>query len=630
MNIEEKSIGEIKGNFKIEAYQRGYRWTSQEVKRLLDDIMEFGGERYCLQPIVVKPTETHYELIDGQQRLTTLYLINQYLHHISCMRPPSYTMEYTTRIHDEKHIGSQELLENINKVDIDIPPTYIDELFIKQAYRTIKDYFRNPDTGEGDWDKGAEFANKLKSHVSVIWYEVDDENPTEIFTRLNIGKISLTNAELVKALFLSRGQKDKNGSYAKNQSGLDAKRQHEIALLWDQMEKGLRDEKFWAFITNEKPSLYPTRMELLFDLIENKDEQNSENSKYFTFFRFYERFKDRKNKYSTWEETVRDYQQLQEWYKDFNLYHMIGYLVTCGWKISQLLDLAKGKGEGQNGKAPLKSEFKDIVVSKIRESMAFTTKENGRTIELNYEDLTYETHYEKIKQLLLLFNVETIRQKGDSGNRFPFVRYKNEGWSLEHIHAQNSESLKTNQEWKDWLLSHQSALKTLQKSFPQLSQAIESVLSEEEPVLSIKTLLARIDSPTYHGSIREDFKIVSEKVIRLLSDDTDGEGISQMHSLSNMALLSGPCNSALRNATFDVKRFRIIEMDRHGEYIPQCTRNVFLKYYSDSDTKIHFWSHSDRESYIQAINDVLFSRKDIQGNEKTLNLLTQRINYGRQ
>ncbi|MCC8153107.1 MAG: HNH endonuclease family protein, partial [Tannerellaceae bacterium] len=197
------------------------------------------------------------------------------------------------------------------------------------------------------------------------------------------------------------------------------------------------------------------------------------------------------------------------------------------------------------------------------------------------------------------------------------------------IHAQNSESLKTNQEWKDWLFSHQSALKKLQKSCPQLSQEIESVLSEEEPVLSIKTLLARIDSPTYHGSIREDFKIVSEKVIRLLSEDTDGKGFSQMHSLSNMALLSGPCNSALKNSTFDVKRTRIIEMDRHGEYIPQCTRNVFLKYYSDSDTKIHFWSHSDREAYIQAINDVLFSRKDTQGKEKTLNLLKQRINYGR-
>ena len=80
MNLEEKIIGDITGNFVIEAYQRGYRWSEDEIKYLLEDIDEMpDGQKYCLQPIVVKDNRGTYELIDGQQRLTTLYLIMKYL-----------------------------------------------------------------------------------------------------------------------------------------------------------------------------------------------------------------------------------------------------------------------------------------------------------------------------------------------------------------------------------------------------------------------------------------------------------------------------------------------------------------------------------------------------------------------
>ena len=42
------------------------------------------------------------------------------------------------------------------------------------------------------------------------------------------------------------------------------------------------------------------------------------------------------------------------------------------------------------------------------------------------------------------------------------------------------------------------------------------------------------------------------------------------------------------------------------DYIPVCTRRVFLKYYTDSDkNQLHFWSKADREAYIQNINEVL-------------------------
>lgn len=77
--LETKFVADIRGSFYIPSYQRGYRWSETEVVRLLDDIYQNGKKNYCLQPVVVRKKEDQYELIDGQQRLTTLYLIYKYM-----------------------------------------------------------------------------------------------------------------------------------------------------------------------------------------------------------------------------------------------------------------------------------------------------------------------------------------------------------------------------------------------------------------------------------------------------------------------------------------------------------------------------------------------------------------------
>ena len=87
-----------KRNYFIPSYQRGYRWGKQQVTELLDDILDFSinngtQDYYCLQPVVVRQltqedidlyklsdvdTSVWYEVIDGQQRITTLALIIHY------------------------------------------------------------------------------------------------------------------------------------------------------------------------------------------------------------------------------------------------------------------------------------------------------------------------------------------------------------------------------------------------------------------------------------------------------------------------------------------------------------------------------------------------------------------------
>jgi len=614
MNLEERIIGDIKGEFLIEAYQRGYRWSKDEVEFLLNDIYEIPkGQKYCLQPVVVKHRGTNakgqdiYELIDGQQRMTTLYLVMKYLSSFFSKMP--FSIEYTTRKSEDGHKGSRELLEQIDRINLGDDSNNIDELFIKKAYGIIQKWF---DVNDCDARK-MNIASKLLDAVTIIWYEVDeDEDSVSIFTRLNIGKISLTNAELVKALFLSRGRKDEKGKYSGSPYGLDDKKQHEIALEWDNMEKGLRDDKFWAFITNESADKYPVRMELLFDLMEQKPVGVSN---YYTFNRFYERFKGSDDKFKTWEEIVRYYQQLQEWYRDFDLYHQIGFLIACGTSVKELLDLALNKDN------PLKkSEFRNEIIERIRETMKFIRGEGDKQEEIDYGDLNYEAYPNEIHRLLLLFNVETIRQKGDKDNRFPFNRYKTEGtWSLEHIHAQNSESLKTNDQWKWWLRSHKHSLEELQKEHTTRTPEFDEIT---KVITDIDTVITHIDDNSYRESIRGEFGAVASKVIDLLSD---GDDKAQMHSLSNMALLTVGENAALNNSTFDVKRAEIIRMDKKGDYIPVCTKNVFMKYYSTSDTKLHFWSEEDRKCYIKAINEVLYPEKEEDGKVKLIN---SEIHYG--
>ncbi len=107
-----KLVGKINGQFFIPDYQRGYRWGQEEVLRLLDDIYVNGAKNYCLQPIVIKRLSSEAvqdkglgsgewaEVVDGQQRLTSLYLIYWYMYTVTngyLCEAPNYSLCYETR-----------------------------------------------------------------------------------------------------------------------------------------------------------------------------------------------------------------------------------------------------------------------------------------------------------------------------------------------------------------------------------------------------------------------------------------------------------------------------------------------------------------------------------------------------
>jgi hypothetical protein len=202
-------------------------------------------------------------------------------------------------------------------------------------------------------------------------------------------------------------------------------------------------------------------------------------------------------------------------------------------------------------------------------------------------DLSYEnkTDYCSIEKLLLLFNVETTRQKSDETMCFSFNKHKQENWSLEHIHAQQSEGLNKKEQWIEWLNLHKESLINIDKEANKdLIQDITNAVKDE----NLK---------------RDKFLELCNKVIDIFSEK---ENIKYIHSLSNLALLEISDNSALNNSAFDVKRNKIIDMDKKGDYIPICTRRAFLKYYTPSQfNQMHFWGEADRDGYINDMNYVL-------------------------
>ena len=195
-HIELKSVRELlEMKFFIPSYQRGYRWTEQQVKDLLNDIWEFSKKKktekefYCLQPLVVKRKEENilksikaansieevetllkgsWEVIDGQQRLTTLYIL---LSELGVKNP--FFLKYETRD------GSERYLNNINDLEKD---NNIDYQHIFQSNKVITDWFSS------DKEKILEFRGNLLDNVKFIWYESIAEDPVKVFTRLNIGK----------------------------------------------------------------------------------------------------------------------------------------------------------------------------------------------------------------------------------------------------------------------------------------------------------------------------------------------------------------------------------------------------------------------------------------------------------
>jgi len=618
-----KSINNLmKERFFIPSYQRGYRWTDNEVTALLEDIWDFainppnqeeGKKRpfYCLQPVVVKRyNKDEWEVIDGQQRLTTIFLILKNLEF-----QIDSTNKNIKRIYYETREESENFLNNIDKEELRKAEENIDFHHMAAANKCIREWFTYKANTTEYASAKAKFAQTFLTDTMVIWYiandgsetvEVDDDYQSyDIFTRLNSGKIPLTNSELIKALFLKRWN-------AKETADNLRLRQLQIASEWDIMENKLQEDAFWYFIYNRNDGAdprYANRIEYIFDLMQEKPE--GAEGKY-TFNKFFTEFEtsrkiNKDNLPDTdhlWLKIKKYFLTIEEWYKNRELYHLTGFLITTG-SGNTVLDLIKDKGIYQT-----KTDFKKYLVKKINEQV----KCNIRT--LVYNDTI------KIKTILLLFNIETLLSNKKSNMRFPFDSYKKENWDIEHVRSQTDKSI-NGTERRDWAMDIMEYFTGEVDKDKQITyyESLEKRITEtntDEPAIQGIEKQMPANEIKYltdlHNTLSDLLNIIHAEKI---NDHKFNELYVKMReffrennepdkcAISNLALLDASTNRSYKNAFFPIKRKIILENDKKGTFIPICTKNIFTKAYSKRFDEIMYWNKDDADNYLTAIEETL-------------------------
>lgn len=644
-----KPVKDLLGmRFHIPNYQRGYRWEKQQAEDLLNDIWSFAfdskktpTEIYCIQPLVVQKRSEEimdqikhaesvsqveeilkgsWDVVDGQQRLTTLYLIFSVLE-----KKSPYSIEYDTRS------KSKEYLENVTKED---KLKYIDFYHIYLVQQTIKEWLTNKQSTEG-----SEYANKISTfkealleRVNFIWYEIDGTNASDAisaFTRLNIGKIPLTDSELIKALFLNRSK------YTSDDE-LD-KMQQKIALEWDEIEYALQNEEFWLFIHNFGYS-NPTRIDFILDIICNYNwldlngigkrmqqttvannkirKKNSKIKEYFgkddhtTFRYFYCAFNE--NTITTewlkekWGLIYEFYQILNEWYHDYKFYHYIGYL-TAVYKKDSVTDLI----------ADLIAVWKTVSRQSFVDEIKCRIKAVIRSVDgiLDFDNFVYEEEYNnsttskrECVPILLLHNIETVIQQNNKlvsekkyalpdFSKFPFHLYKSEKWDVEHIRPNAGDKINTEKTERIFLLL---ARKYIEK-MPSTTQ-----------------LVAQIDKYLNKENDAKPFDDIYSDILQI--ETTLGE--RDKNKIWNYVLLDSSTNKEYSNSIFPIKRAFLANKERGKKikpdlnesgdlvlneteeeiaFVPPCTRNVFAKFYTDIPSDMLEWTQNDARNYLADI-----------------------------
>lgn len=627
-------------NFYIPEYQRGYRWGKQQAVDLLEDISAFANktsddndEIYCIQPLVVSKRESDEDIlkkckkedatledikkaikgswtvVDGQQRLTTIYIL------LRCLgEDKGYEIEYGTRN------KSKDFLTKINSDSDNSNDDNIDFHYMNEVHRAITGWLQNKSDSKNN------LRAVLLNKVNFIWYDISGEDEIAVFTRLNIGKIPLTDSELIKALFLNRTNFCSKLNV--EDKWLEIK-QHDIASEWDWIENALQNDEFWAFLHDVNYSK-PTRIDFILDLIKNKNKyklyKNEEgknkkeaqlcnkvlkekigNDEHATFRYFNEAFLSRREIDSDewldelWNKVKDYYQVFNEWYQDYRLYHYVGYLTTIEgekFNVSSYVDEWNKK---------TKSEFVQYIKSKIVESLK-SKKWMEKLPDCRFDEDGSPNKTETVG-ILLLHNIETIIQQNDklvaeskynlpNFSKFPFHLYKREKWQVEHIRPNAGDDF--NKKDSDKLY-----------------------LSLARPYINNQNLIDKIDK---YLSTKD--KNESENFNDILAEIWENGGAlpeEDKNKIFNFVLLDESTNKEYGNQIFTVKRAFIANKERglkirysydKGDlvkskpipeiaFVPPCTKNVFSKFYTTVPSTMVNWNTEDAEAYWKDMCDKL-------------------------
>ncbi len=546
----QNSIGKLTINdleqkiFVIPFYQRGYRWTENEAKKLFNDLLEFASldeKQYCLQPIVLQTIESIPEeykknpqysentqvlrVVDGQQRLTTIAILLNVLG-IS----KEWDIYYTAERNTLSPILSSGNTETINAH------------FIKEVKKAFEGY------DEEKKENIRELLRDSRKTILFLRYDIPlegiDSEGHQAFLRLNDGKTPLTSSELIRALYMV------------NASELSMQERMEISKEWEIIENTLRNEQFWLMFNSKGLSNTPTRIDLLFALVLGVSLEHAKANPRIVF----EKMDDIElNLREVWLDVLRCFWWMQSCYDDVEQFNYLGW-------INEFTDISAKTIYDNWRSYPKPEDFKKCIIAIIQEKYRDKT----------FDDFNYTCEKGELRALFVLLNVLDCNR---SKERFRFDLYQNESWDIEHIDSQTPNELEDDSSRTEWLLS-------VWKEFSDLAELnkIDIFKNFNEKNIS----LDNFESQFYE--IRKQLN---------LNDDFDG------NALGNLALLNTSINRSYKNAIFPAKRKTIKNFVVSGEcYIPPCTAKVFMKFYTESPSKITYWLKDDFIGYSQAMEEI--------------------------
>lgn len=562
-NVEKPQNGYIsveevlKYEYIIPIYQRGYRWDTDNVSKLLNDIYEDkcidgksdtiwtyavsrkyneifnfkndaiqnSKQAYCIQPLVVCSNRkgiNKFDVIDGQQRLTTITIIICALRKICkekniVLQMPNIQLTYASRPDSR---GYLEKLWNGEVSDCDSAKN-VDFMYMKEAYKTALNFYEK-ELGQENCNC-QEYAmllqNILLKNTMFIWYCIDQDkmDPHEVFANFNSGKIELTNAELVKALFMDASNYDN----VKNIRDIEDKR-IVISEKWDEIETFLHNPDFWAFVPHRNQygdGNYDTRIDVIFEMfimmhhINNKsktiddyiDYRKSKNRDRYIFDEMESFIKGElgqgkggsKNEImqKCWGEIRKVYLGLQELYQvdtlgnnNNKIYNMVGLYINLANRIPGRVDaylydndeqylriyynLAEVMKTPRFGKDNRKTKLQLLIKKEIglTEDIEGEIKKIRHSVS-NEAGGAVNKDADRIVKILLAYNIGLLNNSGGIGQRFDFRAFANITWQREHIFATNMDEIKNQQEGLDIDEERMAALKILSEEI-QMKESI--------------------------------------------------------------------------------------------------------------------------------------------------------------
>lgn len=646
--IYQYAIGELLDGryFFIPSYQRGYRWTEKQVGDLLRDLLCFANDYanegqdkkqdqfYCLQPIIARPiTDEHrlrsifgndyneqiaehgvWEIIDGQQRLTTIYLLYKYLLDQKGWDENKlkeeedgkelYHISYATRE------GSTAFLESLTEKKInegleEESKQNVDFFHMANAFKYIGEWIMTDGKAINKrYQLGGSLDNIRTSFfkllngmtdtkggsVQVLWYEIAEEkekSDIKEFQKINTGKIRLTDAELIKGLFLLRRNFTDGDKYIK---------QSELALEWEFIENTLHANNFWYFL-QKKGSDMPNRIDLLFNLIYKKqmlkdvaeeewedklkeiDEklQDTRQSEIFRFY--YNRFEGKLGEElqhevaEAWREVMELFRTLDDWFCSPTTYNYIGLLSQCGEDLCRLVLFFD-----QMSETACREEFVDYLKSRISYHLRGVKVDTEKRRILN----EYKEH-DNIYKILLTLNIHLLNEQNrllaseSDVYKFPFDVLSAQNWDIEHVDSFHTNALKRDADKEEWIRT-------------AMDDRSEE-LSDEEKALVTQKL---------------EEKGLDEAINILKKNAQEVEADAEIkNSIGNLTLLDAETNRSYGNSLFCTKRRIIIERIKQGVFVPVATQYIFAKFFDKKGTNRSLWTQEDMEAYHQYVYDII-------------------------